>query len=165
VHLTTAYRIPYANLLKWNLHGIDFLKASFKVTQDYWKYTFDTCQKSLLFWDVLRERGDNYLKHVREGHPPVLIFDYEIIIDAREFEERPVNYALTKIIDRRKGTEDHKSENRITYDVNGFPKVIPRRRKSDHLKTKRYVEDPRKTPIVVIDPRAGHGPGIGGSKL
>ena len=29
---------------------------------------------------------------------------------------------------------------------------------------KEYVIDPDKRPIVVVDPRAGHGPGIGGSK-
>ncbi|MEW5722245.1 MAG: DUF3141 domain-containing protein [Thermodesulfobacteriota bacterium] len=88
----------------------------------------DAGQRSLLFWDVLRQRGNNYREHVRKGQPPVLTFDYETIIDGRTLE-RPVNYDLARIIP---GEKD---------------KV-----------------DPRKRPVVVIDPRAGHGPGIGGSK-
>jgi len=92
-------------------------------------YWVDSWQRTVLFWDILRERGNVYLEHEREGKPPVLVFDYEIIADAREFE-RPANYALARI------------------------KPLP-----DH------PTDPEKRPFVVIDPRAGHGPGIGGSKI
>ncbi|MGE5608063.1 MAG: DUF3141 domain-containing protein, partial [Bacillota bacterium] len=92
------------------------------------EYLLDAVQRSILFCDVLRQRGDNYLKHQERGQPPVLEFDYETIIDGRTLE-RPVNYALLQ----------------ITPDPD-----VP--------------TDPTKRPYVVVDPRAGHGPGIGGSK-
>lgn len=92
------------------------------------KYIADSAQRSVLFWDTLRQRGDNYLEHVREGTPPVLHFDYEMVLDARHFEQ-PVNYALVRIVP---------------------PKGV--------------TVDPKKRPYMIIDPRAGHGPGIGGFK-
>ncbi len=45
---------------------------------DVWKawseYALDTAERSVLFWDTLRRRGDNYLEHERAGHPPLLHF-------------------------------------------------------------------------------------------
>jgi pimeloyl-ACP methyl ester carboxylesterase len=82
----------------------------------------------MLFWDTLRIRGDNFIEHQRAGKPPVLQFDYEMVLDARKFE-RPVNYALLKIVP--------------PTGVN---------------------IDPKRRPYMIIDPRAGHGPGIGGFK-
>ncbi|MGX9948394.1 DUF3141 domain-containing protein (plasmid) [Bradyrhizobium denitrificans] len=89
-------------------------------------------ERTILFWDALRQRADNMIAHERAGKPPLLNFDYEILLDARQFE-RPVNYALAAI--RKYGD-----------------KCI-----DDCL-------DPAKPPVVIVDPRAGHGPGIGGFK-
>lgn len=98
---------------------------------EYWtEYMVDTWQRSILFWDVLRERGNDYLEHETSGKPPVLAFDYEIIVDGRKLA-RPANYALALIKP---------------------PCDCP-------------CTDAAKRPFVVIDPRAGHGPGIGGSKI
>ena len=58
----------------------------------------------------------------------MLTFKAEVVRDGRTLE-RPVNYALVRII----------------------PPVGTRL-------------DPTKAPIIVVDPRAGHGPGIGGMK-
>jgi len=91
-------------------------------------YGIDSFQRLILFWDALRERGNNYLVHNKAGKPTLLNFDYKIIADGRTLE-RPVNYALASI------------------------------EGSDH-----QPPLPGKRPIVVIDPRAGHGPGIGGFK-
>jgi len=96
--------------------------------KDLWEYCVDMIQRQILFLDVMRQRGDNFLKHIKEGEPPVLQFEYETIIDGRTLE-RPVNYALLRII----------PEAGMTID-------------------------PNKRPFVIVDPRAGHGPGIGGSK-
>ena len=85
-------------------------------------------QRSILFWDTLRQRGNNFIEHERAGEPPVLHFDYEMLMDARKFE-RPVNYAIVKTIPPPGVT------------------VGPKRR-----------------PYIIIDPRAGHGPGVGGFK-
>lgn len=95
---------------------------------DAGKYWYDGFQRSVLFMDVLRKRGNIYFKHLEEGQPPVLKFDYEVIMDGRLFE-RPVNYKLARI-----------------------------------LPPEGVVIDPEKRPVVIIDPRAGHGPGIGGAK-
>ena len=92
-------------------------------------YWVDAWQRSILFWDTLRERGNVYNAHSESGKPPVLVFDFDTVLDAREFE-RPANYALVRI----QAPKDH-------------PTVAGKR------------------PFVVIDPRAGHGPGIGGFKM
>lgn len=96
--------------------------------QDAGAYLLDFTQRSALFWDTLRQRGNNWLEHEKAGKPPLLDFDWEIIADARRFE-RPVNYALVRIVPSQ-GT----------------------------------MTDPDRRPFVIIDPRAGHGPGIGGFK-
>ncbi len=69
--------------------------------KDSYDYVLDSMQKSVLFMDVMRKRGNVYLDHIEKGQPPVLVFDYEIIIDGRNLDN-PANYALTKIIDKRK---------------------------------------------------------------
>jgi pimeloyl-ACP methyl ester carboxylesterase len=91
-------------------------------------YWLDFTQRSVLFWDTLRQRGNNWLAHEKAGKPPLMDFEWEIVADARDFE-RPANYALVRII-----------------PPTGV-KIEPDRR-----------------PFVIIDPRAGHGPGIGGFK-
>jgi tellurite resistance protein len=102
--------------------------------QDAAEYAVDWWQRAALFTEIMHQRGNMYLDHVKAGQPPVLVFDYEMVLDGRTFT-RPVNYAVVRIT----GGAGDDSE----------PPEI----------------DPGKRPIVVIDPRAGHGPGIGGSKL
>jgi hypothetical protein len=97
--------------------------------QAAWEYWIDAAQRTVLFWDVMRKRGNQYLEHQAQGKPPVLIFDHELVLDGRTLE-RPVNYFLLRITPPA-GTHS----------------------------------DPRKRPFVIVDPRAGHGPGIGGFKV
>ncbi|TYT75415.1 DUF3141 domain-containing protein [Desulfobotulus mexicanus] len=128
-----------------------FIKASlFKESAnpgEITDYMVDTIQRQILFWDTLRKRGNIYLEHLEKGQPPVLVFDYEMIMDGRTFE-RPVNFSLVRILDSR----EKPSEN--------LPEGVERRQDPDvKVKNKRP-----KRPILIIDPRAGHGPGIGGSK-
>jgi hypothetical protein len=59
-------------------------------------YQLDVWERTILFWDTLRKRADNMIAHERAGKPPLLDFDYELILDARRFE-RPANYALLRI--------------------------------------------------------------------
>jgi hypothetical protein len=100
-------------------------------------YSIDAWQRGVLFADVLRERGNQYQAHLLERTPNVLDFGAELIVDGRTLP-RPVNYGLVRI-------------------------VAP-----DDLKPDRdavSAHDPgRLRPFVVFDPRAGHGPGIGGFK-
>jgi hypothetical protein len=62
---------------------------------DAWSYGVDAMQRSIFFWDLLRKRGNNYVEHCANGQPPVLVFDYETIIDGRELDPA-VNYAWYK---------------------------------------------------------------------
>ncbi|MGV8057157.1 MAG: DUF3141 domain-containing protein [Smithellaceae bacterium] len=108
------------------------------------EYIIDSMQRSIIFTDILRKRGNNYIQHIRSGHPPVLVFNYEMILNAKNFP-RPVNYALVRITDRRK-------------------KDLPPHGNDKRHAVSDMIEGLAKRPIVIIDPRAGHGPGIGGSK-
>lgn len=113
------------------------------------EYLVDRFQRTILFWDTLRKRGNAYLSHLAAGMPPILIFDYEMVIDGRMFA-KPVNYAMVKIVDRR-----HRERRKTS-------------RNGERRTRKGEVVDETglpARPIVIIDPRAGHGPGIGGSKL
>ncbi len=125
-------------------------QAYTKWMADFSEYWIDTAQRSILFTDILRKRGNIYLDHIEKEQPPVLVFDYETIMDGRDFE-RPVNYALVRIIDRR-------AKAPAPTDAAA---TAERRHRSSVA-----AEAPRATsrPIVIFDPRAGHGPGIGGSK-
>ncbi len=96
--------------------------------QATWDYWVDAWQRTILFWDVLRQRSDQYYAQKAKAVPHVLIFDTELVLDGRTFD-RPVNYGLVRIKP---------------------PQGV--------------VIDPKKRPFVVVDPRAGHGPGIGGFK-
>ncbi|MQV32357.1 DUF3141 domain-containing protein [Sinorhizobium meliloti] len=91
-------------------------------------YSLDAWQRSILFLDVMRQRGEQYREHSAQTAPHVLSYDAELIVDGRTLD-RPVNYALAGIIP---------------------PEGI--------------VVDALKRPFVIVDPRAGHGPGIGGFK-
>jgi pimeloyl-ACP methyl ester carboxylesterase len=104
------------------------LVGSQSVTQDWTGYLKDASQRVVLTMDALRERGDVFLEHEAAGCPPVLVYDYEIIVDGKTLK-RPCNYQLLRILP---------------------PEGVA-------------VED-TKRPYIIIDPRAGHGGGIGGFK-
>jgi Protein of unknown function (DUF3141) len=92
------------------------------------EYMADAAQRWVLFWDVMRQRGNQYRDHLAKTAPHVLEYGVELVVDGRKLE-RPVNYALARVIP---------------------PKGID--------------IDSKRRPFVIVDPRAGHGPGIGGFK-
>ncbi len=91
-------------------------------------YMVDALQRSTLFLDLLRQRGNEEIEITSRPMATVLSFDHEVLMSGRSLP-RPMNYALSRIL----------------------PPPGP-------------ATDPRKRPVVVIDPRAGQGPGIGGFK-
>ncbi|MGF1477594.1 MAG: DUF3141 domain-containing protein [Geminicoccaceae bacterium] len=91
-------------------------------------YLTDASQRWILSLDALRKRGDIFLEHEAAGAPPVLIYDYEVVVDGADLP-RPCNYVLIRITP---------PEGVDVFDW--------------------------KRPYMIIDPRAGHGPGIGGFK-
>ena len=64
------------------------------------EYMVDAAQRSVLFWDVMRQRGNQYHEHMAQVAPHVLSYAAEVVIDGRTLE-RPVNYALARIIPPR----------------------------------------------------------------
>src|SRR6266478_430031 len=92
------------------------------------EYMVDAAQRSVLFWDVMRQRGNQYRQHMAETAPHVLDYEVELLVDGRTLE-RPVNYGLVRVV-----------------PPPGIELDMTRR------------------PFVIVDPRAGHGPGIGGFK-
>jgi len=105
-----------------------FAPLSFTPFASAVEYMIDSAQRSVLFWDVMRQRGNQYREHLEEVAPHVLDYDVELVIDGRKLE-RPVNYALVRVV-----------------PPGGVELDLTRR------------------PFVIVDPRAGHGPGIGGFK-
>src|SRR5262245_34052905 len=98
------------------------------LVSDFWQYSIDAWQRSILFMDVLRQRSNQYMELQARTVPHVLSFGFDVVVDGRTLPH-PVNYGLVRI----------RPPEGITVD-------------------------PRKRPFVIVDPRAGHGPGIGGFK-
>ena len=91
-------------------------------------YARDAAERGVLMADTLRQWSDMHLDHAAAGAPPVLIYDYDVVLDGADLP-RPCNYMLL----------------RIRPDAG------------------QEIKD-WKRPYIIIDPRAGHGPGIGGFK-
>ena len=111
-----------------NLPSTDPNAMAFGIFAPAMEYWTDAFQRGVLFWDVMRQRGNQYREHMAETAPHVLDYKAELIIDGRTLE-RPVNYALVRIVPP------------AGVEIN-----------------------PKLRPFIVVDPRAGHGPGIGGFK-
>ncbi len=133
-----------------------FTAATHRLMTDYSEYWTDAAQRAVLFTDILRKRGNTYLEHLEKDQPPVLVFDYEMVLDGRRFD-RPANYALVRILDRRIESSGGAGESQPQASDNP-----PERRHRSCVAAKAPKATSR--PIVIFDPRAGHGPGIGGSK-
>ena len=101
---------------------------SFGLFEAALEYLTDSAQRFVLFFDVLRQRGNNYREHAARDSAPRFEFRCRTP-DRRQKADRPVNYALVRVVP---------------------PEGIS--------------INPALRPFVVVDPRAGHGPGIGGFK-
>src|SRR5215470_6924040 len=61
------------------------------------EYLVDATQRSVLFWDVMRQRANGYREHQAQVAPNVLNYAVELVVDGRTLP-RPVNYALVRVI-------------------------------------------------------------------
>lgn len=104
------------------------LNPAYVLGKQYTDYCIDAWQRSILFLDILRQRGNIHFEYQAQSAPNVLNFKSVVLIDGRDLLD-PVNYMLMRI-----------------------------------LPPDGVVTDPKKRPFMVFDPRAGHGPGIGGMK-
>ena len=92
------------------------------------EYMVDAFQRTVLFLELLRKRGNEEIEMASRPMATVLRFGHEVLLSGRGLP-RPMNYSLSRIVP---------------------PPGV--------------TIDPRKRPVVVVDPRAGQGPGIGGFK-
>ena len=99
-----------------------------EIWRDTALYATDFAQRSILFWDTLRQRGNNGSSTRRRASRRSWLSTWEMVADARGFA-RPATMRW----------------------------CASRRRTASSI-------DPDERPFVIIDPRAGHGPGIGGFK-
>ncbi len=95
---------------------------------DFWRYSIDLTQRSVLMSDVLRRRGNQYFDYMAASMPPITPFPLEAILDGRELD-RPVNRTLVRVTDRRTADTGRRSE----------------------------WGDQTKRPIIFQDPDAGRG--------
>lgn len=91
-------------------------------------YGRDAAQRSVLYLDALRQRGNYFAEHEAGSNKTVLSWDHQVVVDGTQLA-RPVNYSLVRIVP---------------------PEGVS-------------VREERR-PYIIIDPRAGHGSGIGGFK-
>ncbi len=110
------------------LSGLHQAQGKTALPQAWLEYQRDAAERAILAADTLRKRGDIFLAHEAADCPPVLIYDYETVMDGRD-QPYPSNYMLLRI-----------------------------------LPPDGVVIDDTLRPYIIIDPRAGHGPGIGGFK-
>src|SRR5271165_4015614 len=64
------------------------------------EYVRDFWQRSVLFLDILRQRGNQREEMLAHGVTSVLIYDSELVMRGDELP-RPANYSLLRIIPRR----------------------------------------------------------------
>jgi len=126
----TSKAVPAENPSPAESRAFPVLFAASPVNvMDAWPaYMIDALQRSVLFVDLLRRRGNEEIEITSRPTATVLRFDHEVVMTGRSLA-RPINYSLLRI-----------------------------------LPTPGRATDPRKRPVVVVDPRAGQGPGIGGFK-
>jgi len=103
-------------------------QGSVNPMEQWQAYLRDASERMVLVLEALYARAEQDDAHEAAGTPPVLIYDYETVMDGKNFPE-PCNYRLLRI-----------------------------------LPPEGVVIDDRMRPYIIIDPRAGHGAGIGGFK-
>jgi Protein of unknown function (DUF3141) len=70
--------------------SIDTITAPLGMFAPAFEYLVDAAQRSVLFLDVMRQRGNQYREHLAETAPHVLDYEVELIVDGRTLD-RPVN--------------------------------------------------------------------------
>ncbi len=124
--LETAQANSEANWARWQQVMAGFMTPM--LGQHWWSYVVDGAERSVLFADAMRERGNHFVEHEEGSHKTVLSWEHEIVVDGKTLP-RPVNYSLVRIV----------PPEGVTVRQDGRP-------------------------YIIIDPRAGHGSGIGGFK-
>ena len=73
--------------------SIGTFTAPFGIFAPAMEYMVDAAQRSVLFWDVMRERGNQYRQHLAEAAPHVLDYEVELLRTDRVSIRAPVGAA------------------------------------------------------------------------
>jgi Protein of unknown function (DUF3141) len=92
-----------------------FTAPFFNSYRDAFEYYKDAFERSVLFLDVMRRRGNDDLEQSSRTAPHVLNFEYELLIDGRTLPN-PVNYGLVKIVPPAGATIEPKKRPCIIFD-------------------------------------------------
>ena len=60
------------------------LTSSLNALNPAFDYMIDAAQRTILFWDVMRQRGNAYREHLAETAPHVLDYQVELVVDGRK---------------------------------------------------------------------------------
>ena len=130
---------------------------------DATEYVVDAWQRAILFWDVLRERGNQYLEHERSHKPPVLVFDQEMVLDGRTLP-RPANYALAAHQARRQRSAHRREQAPVPGHRSARRPRTGHRRLQDRQRDRHRAQ--ARTSLLLRDvlpaagPRADHRIGV-----
>ena len=108
------------------------------------EYGIDAAQRSVLFWDTLRQRGNQWIEHEAAGKPPVLDYRYELIADARGRTSGPSNYALVRIMPPRGVEVDDAKRPFVIVDPRAGPRPRHRRIQGGLRGRRRAARGPRR---------------------
>lgn len=78
-------------------------------------YVTDFMQRSILFADVMRQRGNEMVAMTSNKSSTVLRFDFDIIMDGKDFA-KPINYWLARILPPDGVTTDNKKRPYVIQD-------------------------------------------------
>jgi hypothetical protein len=67
------------------------------IAQNWLEYFIDACQRSVLFLDVLRRRGNEQKEITARPMATVLHFDHELLMTGQSLP-KPINFALARIV-------------------------------------------------------------------
>ena len=111
-----------------NIEGAGGVLGAFDPVASARDYLIDLSQRSVLFWDVMRQRGNGYREHEAKTVPHVLRYNSSSSSTAARWS---------------------------APSTTGW---------CGSCRPRGSTIDPKLRPFVIVDPRAGHGPGIGGFK-
>ena len=64
-------------------------------------YMIDAAQRTILFWDVMRQRGNAYREHLTETAPHVLDYRVELVVDGRKLDRASIPERVNSELKRR----------------------------------------------------------------
>nr|MDQ6916285.1 DUF3141 domain-containing protein [Pseudomonadota bacterium] len=72
-----SYRQRTDEVRARHLARLTHARTPWDLWRDGAEYAVDFAQRSAIFWDTIRQRGNDYIEHERAGKPPLLAYKYD----------------------------------------------------------------------------------------